>query len=238
MRLPPLGRVRRSLPSRGLVASGRFRVLRGSACSGSSRCLVGDERRRVVSRAGAPITVSSRSGRDAVKEVGAHSCVVAVGSASCIDTEGVVPGVRRRYPDDGWAVGRALGGAARRPRRGGARRESVESCARCTAASEPHVGSTSRRCMQDHVDGVGGVVACRAREGRCRHARAGRNRTVGAPRAYVPFFRRSGGARVDFALRDGCHAWCRFAEPWRAFGTSCGLAGCATLQGRPARDAA
>lgn len=70
--------------------SGRFRVSRDSARSGLPRSLVGDERRRVVSRAGAPPPVSSRPGVDAIKEAGG-SLPAASSCAACIDTEGLEP---------------------------------------------------------------------------------------------------------------------------------------------------
>ena len=66
----------------------------GTRRAGGGRwCLVGDERRKVVSRAGAPLPVSSRSGHDVIK-VGDGVARLAMKRAACIDTEGpelVVP---------------------------------------------------------------------------------------------------------------------------------------------------
>lgn len=105
---------------------GRFRVSRDSARSRWPRSLVGDERRRVVSRAGAPLPASSRSGVDAIKEAG--------GDLSPSQTRVRLVSIRRvsnpcaprRNRATADPTGLVPGGAARGPRRGGARRETEE----------------------------------------------------------------------------------------------------------------
>ena len=184
--------------------------------------MVGDERWRVVSRAGAPLPVSSRSGVDAIKEVGGVSPRrgLLCGLYHYGGSRTRVPLRRNRAAAD--PAGLVPGGAVRGPRRGGARRETggAACCGAppCLASARPRdvacetmrTASEASRCRRPFVGG-GAVPA-----GRCR--------LCVVPLGPVPPLRPLGlsarGARVDGALRCGglhecCAVECRRASTGR-----------------------